>query len=145
MQQLLGEKAGTVDKSFLRELFLQRLPTNVRMVLALSVERVNIDELAALADRIMEVAPDRAICSTEQPPDVLSELSQLRAEVAELRKMLHPPGRCRRRSATPHRRSTSPAPFQPSADLCWYHARFGDAARKCRSPCSKAGNTLASH
>ena len=31
MQQLLGDKA--IDNAFLRELFLQRLPTNIRMVL----------------------------------------------------------------------------------------------------------------
>ena len=35
--------------------------------------------------------------------------SQLRAEVANLRKMLHPPDRRRGRSSTPHRRSTIPA------------------------------------
>ena len=35
MQQLLGDHLGpTVDNAFLRELFLQRLPANVRMVLA---------------------------------------------------------------------------------------------------------------
>ena len=34
MQQLLGEHVTVADNSFLRELFLQRLPSNVRMVLA---------------------------------------------------------------------------------------------------------------
>ena len=34
MQQLLGDKARETDNAFLRELFLQRLPPNVRMVLA---------------------------------------------------------------------------------------------------------------
>ena len=34
MQQLLGDKAGATDGSFLKELYLQRLPSNVRMVLA---------------------------------------------------------------------------------------------------------------
>ena len=34
MQQLLGDHGTTTDNSFLRELFLQRLPSNVRMVLA---------------------------------------------------------------------------------------------------------------
>ena len=34
MQQLLGKRASTTDSTFLRELFLQRLPPNVRMVLA---------------------------------------------------------------------------------------------------------------
>ena len=31
MQQLLGDKASSTDVSFLRELFLQRLPPNVRL------------------------------------------------------------------------------------------------------------------
>ena len=148
MQQLLGEKSGTVDGSFLCELFLQRLPSNVRMVLASSPDTLDIEGLATLADRIMEVAPVVPIVNAVSPgqsPDLLSELSQLCAEVATLRKMLHPPDRCRRRSTTPRRRSTSPASSQPSPDLCWYHSRFGDAARKCRPPCSKAGNTPASH
>ena len=35
MQQLVGDRAG-IDESFIRELFLQRLPSNVRMVLAAS-------------------------------------------------------------------------------------------------------------
>ena len=145
MQQLLGEKSGTVDGSFLCELFLQHLPSNVRMVLASSLDTLDIEGLATLADRIMEVAPVAPTVNAISPgqsPDLLSELSQLRAEVATLRKMLHPPDRHHRRSTTPRCRSTSP---QPSPDLCWYHSCFGDAARKCRPPCSKAGNTPASH
>ena len=34
MQQLLGEKLSKIDDSFVRQLFLQRLFTNVQMVLA---------------------------------------------------------------------------------------------------------------
>ena len=33
IQQLLSEKANATDKSFIRELFLQRLTTNMRIVL----------------------------------------------------------------------------------------------------------------
>ena len=33
MQQLLGDKAATADKSFLRELFMQHLPPNVSIVI----------------------------------------------------------------------------------------------------------------
>ena len=50
MNQLLGDKALTLDKSFLRELFLQRLPAPVRMVLAVTPEATSLDELATLAD-----------------------------------------------------------------------------------------------
>ena len=57
MQQLLGEKASTTDSTFLRELFLQQLPANVRMVLASTAVATSLDQLATLADRIMEQLP----------------------------------------------------------------------------------------
>ena len=53
MQQLLGDRAGTTDGAFLRELFLQRLPANVRMVLA---STASLEDMAELADKIVKVA-----------------------------------------------------------------------------------------
>ena len=53
MQQLLGDKARNTDGAFLRELFLQRLLSNVRMVLASTPDTGNLDDLAQLADKIM--------------------------------------------------------------------------------------------
>ena len=56
MQQLLGDAAGpNLDNSFLCELFLQRLPSHVHMVLASSGE-MTLDALAQLEDKVMEVA-----------------------------------------------------------------------------------------
>ena len=54
MQQLLGgngRNAGTL----LRELFLQRLPANVRMVLAAAHESTSVEKLAEMADRVVEM------------------------------------------------------------------------------------------
>ena len=62
MQQLLGDRSGINDGSFFRELFLQRLPTNVRMVLASTNNSVPLDELAQLADKIVEVAAPHTVC-----------------------------------------------------------------------------------
>ena len=56
IQQLLGEIANTIDGSFLYQLFLQRFPSNVLMVLASTADTTSIDELANLADKIMEVS-----------------------------------------------------------------------------------------
>ena len=56
MQQLMGGKAVTDDQSFVRQLFLQRLPPNVRMVLASTKDDEDLESLASLADKVMEVA-----------------------------------------------------------------------------------------
>ena len=51
MQLLLGKKAKFIDISLLCELFLQRLPSNVQMILA-SADEMTIDKLA---NRAMDV------------------------------------------------------------------------------------------
>ncbi|XP_064463405.1 uncharacterized protein LOC135374343 [Ornithodoros turicata] len=53
MQQLLG--SNTLDNTILRELFLQRLPSQVRMVLTAAGD-ISIDDQARLADRILELS-----------------------------------------------------------------------------------------
>ena len=65
IQQLLGDKANTMDVEIMRELFLQRLPANIRMVLTLSAGEINLDKLAQLADRIVEASPMHTIAATE--------------------------------------------------------------------------------
>ena len=42
--------ATTMDATLLKELFIQRLPVSVRMVLTPSAEALNLDQLAQLAD-----------------------------------------------------------------------------------------------
>ena len=153
MHQLLGDRTG-FDEAFLRELFLQRLPSNVRMVLAASPSTTPLENLAELADRVTEVtappvanitppasttsqAPPVAAVGGHQPTSadfecILSELAKLQTTVQSL---------TRARSRTPRGRSRhrSPTPSATSADtgqLCWYHQKFGEEARKCTPPCS---------
>ena len=80
MQQLLGDTAAAANSALIRELFLQRLPTNVRVVLASAPETASLDELAQLADRITDAAPPTIAGIT--PPQ--EEVEQLRAEVSRL-------------------------------------------------------------
>ena len=136
MQQLLGDKATNTDAAFMRELFLQHLPSNVRMVLASTPDTGNIEDLAQLADKVMEVAvPSVANITTS------TELQHLRQEVTDLKGMLQSLKLTQRRSRS---RPSSPAPCtEQSQELCWYHAKFGDQARKCKPPCSKSGNAQA--
>ena len=142
LQQLLGDTAHGFDPKFLRELFLQRLPSNARMVVASSSDDVSLEELAQLADRIMDVSTPTVAAVTG--PSVTSELEQLRSEVTRLNALvqkLQLP--LRPQSHFRHPRARSPSPRRP-LNLCWYHYRFGDNAQKCKPPCSKSGNDQAS-
>ena len=66
MQHLQGDRPG-FDVSFLHELFLQRLPPNVYMVLASSPEGTTSDQLAEMAYKVMEVASP-SIAALSKPP-----------------------------------------------------------------------------
>ena len=143
LQQLAGDTPGA-DGAFLRELFLQRLPSNVRMVLASTRSDTPINELAQLADKIIEVAiPEVANVSVQSTP---SELESLRAEIVSLQQQITSLKKASRRARSPYRRRpTSPAPPPQSSDeICWYHRTFGDSAKKCQTPCSYQGNDQAS-
>ena len=89
MQQLLGDSAGPQPDNFLlRELFFQRLPSHVRMVLASSGDTVSLDTLADMADKMLEVTPPTVSSLTSPatpptpppPPPASSEVAQLRSE-----------------------------------------------------------------
>ena len=87
MQQLLGDKASFTDSSFMRELFLQRLPANVRMVLASTPDTTDLDDLAQLADKIVEVAIP-SVAAVHTPSPLNAEVEQLRTEVSCLQEIV---------------------------------------------------------
>ena len=136
MKQLLRDKADIADPSFLRELFLQRLPSNVRMVLASAKETEDLESLAALADRVAEVSsPSVSAIETTQ---LSAEVEHLRTEITDLKSLVKSLSQRRQLS---RRRTPSPAPPTTATGLCWYHARFADKAAKCNQPCSwNSGN-----
>ena len=149
MDQLLGEK----DRPpFFRELFLQRLPPNVRMVLA-STDEPNLHKLANLADKMMAASATQpgSIAAVGANAGITSEISQLREElhVAALKNTITArPDHRRRRSPSRERRGRDHSPHPllsnpSSAPYCWYHHKFGAAARECSSPCSWSENSPA--
>ena len=88
IQQLLGDTPRLPDKAFVHELFLQRLPPNVRMVLASARQDTSLEELAQMADKIVEVAtPSVSTVNnipSSIPPQIVTEMEQLHSEVASL-------------------------------------------------------------
>ena len=66
--------------------FLQRLPSNVRMVLASTPDTSSLDnKLAEMAHKIVEVASLRLT----MPTDVSTKVEQLSAEVSRLEKLMN--------------------------------------------------------
>ena len=131
--------AWITDSTFLQELFLQRLPPNVCVVLASTSTTTSIEELAALSDKIAKVAaPTIAATSTPSPsPQLLEELQQLRTEVKQLQSSFRSLSLQSRGRSTSRSWQSSPAPHSSSdSSMCWYHQKYGEAAKKCRPPCS---------
>ena len=87
MQQLLGNTPGVTDRSFICELFLQRLLANVRMVLASTSDSVSLNELAQLADKIVEVAAPQSV-STVRSSNLSDEVEKLKGQLTNLTQLV---------------------------------------------------------
>ena len=73
--------SGPANDDFLRKLFLQRLPSNVRMTLAPSGSDLTLEKLADKADRIVELATPTIGAVHTHPPQASPEMESLRAEI----------------------------------------------------------------
>ena len=122
MRRLMGAQAG--EDALLRELFLQRLPSQVQMILAASPQD-SLDALAKLADKVMENSPASitSVNSSITAPQntVAEQMAELTAAVTNLK-------------LSQDKRSNSQA--QHKLNLCYYHRRFGNKARKCQPGCT---------
>ena len=123
MNQLLGDNT-TLKKSVLRELFLQQLLANVRKVLAATPSGSSLENLADLADRVIEVAaptvsgvkppaadppPPSTPAPNPQYEHILAEMAKLQATVAKLTRARSGP-----QEGTPDDHHRHPNPLLPT-------------------------------
>ncbi|XP_046405055.1 uncharacterized protein LOC124170377 [Ischnura elegans] len=155
-----------IQDTLLRQIWLTRLPITVQAILQAQTT-LPLDELAKIADRIVEITPlppppalavnavasstdtsAPAVCATTSSTDFSSlarRLGSLEKQLTALLSQLNDQHR-RSRSSSRSRdyfpsRSRSPSKtYHPADDasLCYYHRRFGNAARRCQAPCSRA-------
>lgn len=140
MQRILGPKADSFDKAMFKELFLQNLPTSVQKVLATLPHSITLDILATTADQVMEVHSLNPQTIQHVSNSEKSQIDNLTSKIGELCQLFSK-DRSRFRSSSPSDRSRRPRSKSRSksrnrSKFCFYHDRFGKAARKCNSPCS---------
>lgn len=149
--QLLREMkalAGTkIDKSVLRTLWLQRIPSRVQIVLSASKDE-DLTELSNMADKIMEISSPDHIASVSQNPAAPKDDSTTTALaniIESLQKqMITLTDKVDKLSRNQHQRRYSSRsrsrPRHQSEDgnsECYFHRRFGDSAKNCRPPCNR--------
>lgn len=136
MQQLLGSQQ--LESRILRELFLQRLPPSVRLILASSSDALAITDLAILADKILEASiaapniasPGPAIASVDD--DLRRQVSELTRMVSDLTATVNRQQRSRSRSRS--RKTNAKKGDTDATENCWYHEKYREKANKCRPP-----------
>lgn len=150
----LRELSGGASRNeeLLKRLFLSRLPSTVTAVLAPSADQKDLDELAAMADKICEFSAcggtasqspaDRLIASTSGGrgnATIDSLTKQMELMSIKLDKLCSERVRTQSQSSRGRRNSnnfTSRTRESSVPGLCWYHARFGTRANRCIAPCT---------
>ncbi|XP_058447469.1 uncharacterized protein LOC131427905 [Malaya genurostris] len=119
-----------VNDELMRMLFMQRMPTSIRAVLAICENK--LDQLAEMADKMVDSSGHQIViaslpAATTNIQDLEIQIAALSSEVRRLRTVENG-----NRSRSSSRRRNDP---QSSQDICWYHRKFREAAQQCRSPC----------
>ncbi|XP_050339700.1 uncharacterized protein LOC126766039 [Bactrocera neohumeralis] len=139
MRSLAGSE---INDNILKSIWMSRLPSNMRLIISISNEP--LDTVALLADKICEVSDTPHVHVVETPDTATRNQSSIEQQLAEITKgiasikaNINRWSRSRSRSRSPSR---SGMQNNISNGLCWYHHKFGNVAKKCRSPCAKKLN-----
>lgn len=135
MRDLAGSNFGDAA---LKSLWINRLPGQTQAILAVSSEPLS--KLAQMADKIHELSSPmfqvQAVKQETQPSVTMQQqIDALSQQIAELSTSFRQRDR---KGAFWRKRSRSPSSHRTAgkSKVCFYHTRFGDAARQCRKPCS---------
>jgi hypothetical protein len=136
MQKLRPPK----DEHFFVYYFLQRLPKEVRILLAHD-NFADMRKLAEKADGLMAIhqpqAPDVTAVAAATANLMIAEQDSVTA--ATTCKTGRSKGGRKKSKGGSRRHSRSPAEY-PQSPLCFYHIRFGNKAHRCVEPCAWPGN-----
>lgn len=131
------------QEQVIRSLWFHRLPSYVQAILQTQADTVTLDNLAATADKILEVQPSstpfvNSMSGTSPVGDLAQQLAELRTMFSSLQSdITNLNRRSRSRNTSPGEKPRHKSPSSSNnTSICWYHKRFGDMANKCIKPCA---------
>lgn len=139
-RHMLNVAGTTVDEKMVRTLWMRRLPQLLEVSLR-PFDSESMDTVLKIADQVFEVQQRQQSVSSVNPSTSCDPYYEgLKNEISELRKIISemkPSGSQGRRSRSQSRNRSSNK--GTDSNLCYFHEKFGDAARKCKgAPCPKA-------
>lgn len=139
MKLLATDKIGD---DFLKTLWIQRLPQEAQTIL--SISEGNLDRLAQIADKIIEITPHHVTETRAEQTTGNADVAALQTQIALLTAKVERIAcennrnsrydRPRRFNSHYRRRSQTPKRQQPG--ICWYHSKFAEKAKHCTPPCT---------
>lgn len=141
LNQMKELASDGITPEVLRTLWLQRLPQQIQAILAVNTGQ-DITQLASMADKISEAlsSSDVLSVSSTSVAELQQQIAALKTEIGQLRRR----SSSRQRNSSRHNdKSHSPAAARKAStkqSFCWYHRRFGRAAKRCQQPCEYQGN-----
>jgi hypothetical protein len=133
--------AGTlVSDTMVRSLWLRGLPKRMQELLSV-VTANDTDDLARIADKAAEFCTQQPICALQPDPtpsgiaELSKQIENLQTQLAALAVKVDRMSRRPYRSQSRGRRQSRARTPSPD-DICYYHRKFGNRAKKCHSPCN---------
>lgn len=130
---------SSISQDLLRSIWERALPERMQATLAVTAEK-DLEKLAAIADRIAEVyefsgsgqvsAAHASTSRDHQASSLQEQVAKLTRELNALRGQLSNHNRGRSKSRDRNRSKSR------DREWCYYHNRYRERAKKCRSPCS---------
>ena len=128
--------------------FIQALPAHMQGLFSVIAKNCSIDELAQQADTFIEATPtpphpnvsaiEQTTQSDPQPSETTQQAQPVPVVDAIARNRGRARGNYRNQSDRRNREQNRSQPQTRDNQLCYYHTRFGDQARRCSgSPCPK--------
>lgn len=162
--EMLRTAGDTINEPVIRDLWASRLPNYAQAAVVASsgtadqvtkiadaiVESMGLKSVREFATNACEAGSSKVSVKTPSYDHLVNEIAEINKKFNKLfsererAKNQNKSGH-RTRSLSRQRASTPTANnnSQRSSDSdCWYHARFGDRARYCRSPCRQKKTTL---